>query len=91
MVWTKIKDCLPGKFKYSVDQSFEIILKNWENLADKNISNFFVPDKLTKKGILVLRKINEIGDRNFSGDFNELKKKLNSFLGKEFIKKIKFF
>jgi hypothetical protein len=91
MDWVKIKNCLPKKFKEPTKDAFNLIKENWTSLAEEEIYKNFSPEKLTKKGILVLKKINEIDILNTKGLFNELKKKINSFLGKDFIQKIKFF
>ena len=91
MDWVKIKNCIPKKFKEPTKEVFNIIEKNWKYLAEEEIFKNFYPEKLTKKGTLVLKKINETNLINTKGSFNELKKKINSFLGKEFIQKIKFF
>lgn len=91
MNWEKIKNCIPNKFEESKNEILEMIRRNWNFLAEEKICKNFYPEKLTKKGTLVLKKINEIDFINTIGPFNELKKKINSFLGKEFIQKIKFF
>ncbi len=91
MNWEKIKNCIPKKFEESKYEIIEMIRRNWDHLAEEDICKSFYPEKLTKKGTLVLKKINEMNLINTRGSFNELKKKINSFLGKEFIQKIKFF
>lgn len=91
MVWEKIKNCLPRDFKESESEALDMIKRNWLFLAEENLMENFYPEKLTKKGILILKKIRDTDLINTRGPFNELKKKINSFLGKEFIQKIKFF
>lgn len=91
MTFKQIKDCLPKNFKDSLNDSLKMIAANWEALTEEEIYKNFRPEKLTKKGILILKKTGEIETPNTKGIFNELKKKLNAFLGKEFVYKIKFF
>lgn len=91
MTFKQIKDCIPKEFKDSLSEALKLIILNWEALTEENIHKNFQPEKLTKKGVLVLKKIGNLEAPNTKGIFNELKKKLNSFLGKDFIYKIKFF
>lgn len=91
MTFKEIKDCLPKDFKDLLNETLKMILRNWKSLAEENVYKNFYPEKLTKKGILVLRKTGDLDIPNTKGIFNELKKKINSFLGKDFIYKIKFF
>lgn len=91
MVWEKLKNCLPENFKESENKTFELIKRNWELLAEENLKKCFYPEKLTKKGVLILKKTGNLDCINTKGIFNELKKKINSFLGSSFIQKIKFF
>lgn len=91
MTFKQIKDCLPKEFKDPLSKALKLIILNWEALTEENIHKNFQPEKLTKKGVLVLKKTGNLEVPNTKGIFNELKKKLNSFLGKDFINKIKFF
>ncbi len=91
MVWNQIKDVIPKNFQKKLEEPLNLILKSWKDLAGKTLSEIFTPSNITKKGTLVLKKRGEIENLNLKGELNELKKRVNSFLGKEVIRKIKFF
>lgn len=91
MVWEKLKNCLPENFKEEENKALEYIKKSWDFLAEKSLKENFFPEKLTKRGVLILKKTGNMEFVNTRGAFNELKKKINAFLGSQFIQKIRFF